>query len=256
MKLKTTLSLIILQYAFLIAYAQPQKYTVANAHSHNDYEQKVPFWMAYDAGFGSIEADIFLVDTVLFVAHDRIELQRKIKLETEYLIPIRNCLSKNNGRPYADPGKKLQLLIDIKTDSIHTLDALILLLKKYPDLIGSKSLSWVITGNRPDQLLFSQYPSFIRFDGELHVHYSSEALTRIQMMSDDFKNYSSWNGENNLPDADRNTLTIAVKQAHHLHKTVRFWDAPDQPNAWKELMRLQVDYINTDHIQELADFLK
>ena len=40
------------------SFAQPAHYTVADAHSHNDYEQKVPFWTAYDKGFGSIEEQI------------------------------------------------------------------------------------------------------------------------------------------------------------------------------------------------------
>src|SRR5664279_1294017 len=244
MKLKTTLSLIFLQCACLIAHAQPQKYSVANAHSHNDYEQKVPFWLAYDAGFGSIEADIFLVDTVLYVAHDRIELQWKIKLETEYLEPILKSLQKNNGYPYADHRKKLQLLIDIKTNSIHTLETLIRLLKKYPALIQCKSLGWVITGSRPHESLFSSYPDFILFDGELHKNYSKDALTKITLMSDDFKRYSLWKGADIPSATDDSTLHSAVKKAHDLHKPVRFWNAPDQPNAWKELMRLQVDYIN------------
>ncbi len=38
------------------------RYTIANTHSHNDYEQPIPFWTAYNAQFGSIEADVFLVD--------------------------------------------------------------------------------------------------------------------------------------------------------------------------------------------------
>src|SRR4051812_7321262 len=41
-------------------HAQQKSYTVANAHSHNDYEQPTPSWTAYNEGFGSIEADIFL----------------------------------------------------------------------------------------------------------------------------------------------------------------------------------------------------
>ena len=239
----------------LFAYPQPQKYTVANAHSHNDYEQKKPYWLAYDAGFGSIEADIFLVDSVLYVAHDRYELKRKIKLETEYFNPILNCLQKNNGYPYSETGKKLQMLIDIKTDSIHTLDALIILLKKYPQLIRCKYLTWVITGNRPDESLFTGYPDFIRFDGELHKDYSKAALTKISLMSDDFTIYSLWNGENNLSEQDASILDSAVKKSHGLHQPVRFWNAPDKPNAWKQLMDLRVDYINTDFIQKLAAFL-
>jgi hypothetical protein len=239
-----------------ISLAQPTVYTVSNAHSHNDYEQKIPYWLAYQAGFGSIEADIFLVDSILYVAHDRRELQRKIKLETEYLIPIVHCLEKNNGQPYPKAGKKLQLLIDIKTDSIHTLAALIELLNKYPSLIHNQSLSWVITGNRPDESLFTGYPDFIRFDGELHKNYSSEALTKISLMSDDFKSYSGWSGENNIPKEADSVLTAAVSKSHRLRKPVRFWDAPDQANAWHHLELLKVDYINTDHIKALADYFK
>jgi alkaline phosphatase len=238
------------------SYAQTKKYTVANAHSHNDYEQKIPYWLAYDAGFGSIEADIFLVDSVLYIAHDRNELQHKIKLEEEYLQPLRQCLLKNKGYLYPIGYKNLQMLIDIKTDSVKTLHALILLLKKYPELIQSKNLSWVITGNRPDERLFSGYPDFIRFDGELHKNYSRAALEKISLMSDDFRRYSFWNGEDSLKAKDAAILRSAIIKSHNLNKPVRFWNAPDKPNAWKQFMVLQVDYINTDHIQELAAFLQ
>jgi alkaline phosphatase len=236
-------------------FAQPQHYSVDNAHSHNDYEQRIPFWMAYNAGFGSIEADIFLVDTALYVAHDKKELLRKIKLNSEYLDPIVSCLRKNNGFPYPDHNKELQLLIDIKTDSIHTLEALIRLLEKYPELIHCKNLRWIITGNRPDESLFAGYPEYIRFDGELHKNYSKNALKKISLLSDDFKTYSLWGGTGNLSKEDLPVLNGAVKKAHDLHQPVRFWDAPDNPDAWRQLMNLKVDYINTDLIQELSDFL-
>ena len=150
------------------ANAQPLAYTTSNAHSHNDYEQKSPFWWAYQAGFGSIEADIFLLrGGKLLVAHDSAELTRNMGLETTYLQPLIACLQKHQGYPYADRSKKLQMLIDVKTDALTTLDKLIALLKKYPVLVECPAVSWVITGNRPDQLLFKNYPSFIRFDGEL-----------------------------------------------------------------------------------------
>ena len=40
------------------------------AHAHNDYEHARPLLDALDRGFGSIEADIWLVDGALLVAHD------------------------------------------------------------------------------------------------------------------------------------------------------------------------------------------
>ena len=46
-------------------------------HSHNDYAQKRPFWGAYEAGADSIEADVFLVDGDLLVAHSRRELKKE-----------------------------------------------------------------------------------------------------------------------------------------------------------------------------------
>jgi hypothetical protein len=252
--LKTQLLILFLSCS-VFAGAQIRNYTVSNAHSHNDYEQRIPFWMAFNAGFGSIEADVFLIDSVLYVAHDRGELRRNMKLDTAYLLPLLRCLQKNEGRPYADSSKKLQMLIDIKTNSTTTLNALISLLKKYPELIRSTSLTWVITGNRPADVLFTSYPGFILFDGALDKNYSQEALSKIAMMSDDFRKYSSWKGENNLPERDDSVLISAIKKSHGLQKPVRFWDAPDNANAWHAFMVLQADYINTDHIDSLAVFL-
>ena len=45
------------------------QYSTLNAHSHNDYENKTPFWLAYNSHFGSIEADIWAVKDDLYVAH-------------------------------------------------------------------------------------------------------------------------------------------------------------------------------------------
>jgi glycerophosphoryl diester phosphodiesterase len=246
--------LLLLAFPFRME-AQPLKYSVANAHSHNDYEQAIPFRMAYQAGFGSIEADIFLQDSGLYVAHDRTELQLRRKLEDEYLKPLRICLEKNRGNPYPDSTLSLQMLIDIKTEARETIAALVDLLRGYPELIHSGKIHWVITGNRPDPRNFPAYPSFILFDGELYRNYPEEAFEKICLMSDDFRRYSKWNGEGRLPPADEDTLRRAILKAHGRKLPVRFWDAPDRESAWKELIRLRVDYLNTDHIAALADFL-
>src|SRR5689334_17418060 len=42
-------------------------------HSHNDYRQKHPLTDALRLGYLSIEADVFLVDGDLLVAHEREE---------------------------------------------------------------------------------------------------------------------------------------------------------------------------------------
>jgi len=234
--------------------AQPKSYSVANAHSHNDYENPVPFYTAYNARFGSIEADIFLQNGELIVAHDTIELKQHRTLDKYYLDPLINFIQKNNGHAYPDATRQLQMLIDIKTDSINTLNKLIETLRKFPSLINTASVKWVITGNRPASDLFIQYPSFILFDGELHKEYSRQALTKIAMLSDDFKRYAQWSGRDDMPASEKTILTNEINKAHHLNKPIRFWDAPDNMNAWKQFMQLKVDFINTDHINELADY--
>src|ERR1700744_807356 len=105
--------------------AQPLTYTVANTPSHNDYEQPTPFWMAWQEQFGSIEADIWLVNGVVLVGHDRKELLAGRTLEEYYVKPLSACVEQNNGYPYADTARKLQILIDVKEDSVNALAGLI-----------------------------------------------------------------------------------------------------------------------------------
>jgi len=232
-----------------------EKYTVANTHSHNDYEQSIPFWMAWQEKFGSIEADIWLQDGRLLVGHNREEIKAGRTLEEYYVRPLLSCVEKNNGHPYADTTRCLQILIDVKADSVAALNALVSLLNKYPALAQCVFIKWVISGNRPSPDLYTSYPSFIAFDGILGHSYTPEALSRIVMMSDDLRSFTRWNGRTELPEADKKSIEAAVTHAHEQHLPVRFWDAPDTPAAWDQLIRLHADYINTDHIRELADYL-
>lgn len=72
--------------------AQKKKYTVSNAHAHNDYVHPILFYTAYNAGFGSIEADIFPVTGILCVAHSKREIQLNHTLKNLYLDPLLNEL--------------------------------------------------------------------------------------------------------------------------------------------------------------------
>jgi len=238
------------------SFSQPTSYSVANAHSHNDYEQPVPLYTAYHEGFGSIEADIFWHNGELLVAHNKEELPLHRTLEELYLKPLQAFIEKNNGHIYADSARRLQLMIDIKTDSVTTLNKLVALLQKYPVLTQCSTLQIAISGNRPEVSTYTSYPSFIYFDGELNKEYPADVLSRIVMMSGELKKYTEWNGKGIIPAPQWSALQQVVKRAHALKKTVRFWGAPDFTNAWYQLIRLQVDYINTDSIKALSNFLR
>ena len=234
-------------------------YTTANAHSHNNYEQPVIFWEAYNQQFGSIEADIFFVsDTAkLLVAHSARDLATSKKsLDSLYLRPLVTCIQKNNGYVYTDHSLKLQLMIDIKTEAVPTLNRLISEIRKYPELMDNPSLKIVITGNRPDPSTYPSWPSFILFDGNIDVEYSEASLARIAMISEPLTKYSKWNGKGRITDDEEIVIREAIKKSHDLKKPIRFWGGPDNINTWYAMMNLQVDYINTDHINEVGKFLK
>lgn len=236
--------------------AQKQVYTTANAHSHNDYEKDLPFHKAWQNNFGSIEADIFLVGGKLIVAHDNAQLARQWTLDSLYLQPLKISIDKNAGNVYADPNHSLQLMIDIKSEAIATLDKLVETLKSYPSLTGAKTLKIVISGNRPPPSKFASYPAWIQFDGELRKDYQPQELKKIEMLSDNFARYSTWKGKDSIPEKDRLALQQMIDKAHRLGKKIRFWNAPDTELSWTRFIELKVDYINTDHIEELSKFLK
>jgi alkaline phosphatase len=239
-----------------IAQTLHRAYTTANAHSHNDYEQAHPFREAWQNGFGSIEADIFLYDNKLIVAHDRKEMMAGRSLDSLYLNPLKQCILDNKGYVYPDTNRCLQLMIDVKSEAMTTLKSLVEKLNDYPALVKCSSLRIVISGNRPDPSLFSGFPSWIWFDGELKKEYSGEELKKIAMLSDDFARYSKWQGEGDLNAEERQELQNMVNKVHREGKKIRFWNAPDAAHAWHVFIDLGVDFINTDHINELSIFLK
>jgi alkaline phosphatase len=225
-------------------------------HSHNDYEQPFPFYTAYNNQFESIEADIFLENGQLLVAHTEKELVSERTLEKLYLHPVDSILKTNNGLIYPGQNKKLQLLIDCKTQAYSTLDALIDLLKKYPAITSNANIKLVITGERPAQEDYSKYPSYIFFDGRPDEHYSKTALQKVALISVSFTQYSQWNGYSTLTRQEREKLRRVIAQARNLNKPFRFWGCPDTVVAWETFIKMGVALINTDHLEQLSAFLK
>lgn len=234
----------------LISSAQTVVYSAKNLHSHNDYKQSFPFWDAFNQGFGSIEVDIFLYQGQLLVAHEENELDTSKTLKELYLDPLQKAIQ-------AKKNVDLLLLVDIKTEALVTLDVLIEQLRNYPDLIAEKKLQITITGNQPDHEKFANYPSWIWFDGNPETLYQKKALSRIALMSANLKKYTSWNGKGILTGTDKNLIVSVIQKSNFISsKKFRFWNAPDIPNAWYQLMKLGVGYINTDHLSEAALFMK
>ena len=73
---------------FTICNCKSQGIILHNAFAHNDYWHKRPLFDALDNGFSHIEADIFLRNKKLIVAHILPRFKKKRTLEELYLKPL------------------------------------------------------------------------------------------------------------------------------------------------------------------------
>ncbi|MFN2439215.1 MAG: alkaline phosphatase, partial [Chitinophagaceae bacterium] len=241
---KKFLSLAFACFAFVPQVIAQQKIFISsNAHSHNDYNNPSPFYTAFNAGFGSIEVDIFPVKGILCVAHSKREIQPHRTLKKLYLDPLLKELA-------SDSSRRLKLLVDIKDDykiSLHLFIQEIEPLKKYlSTLHESKSLTILISGKRPPPAEYKNYPDYIFFDDHLTLHHNAAEWERVGQVSLPFTKFSTWRGKGSLEERDEKLLKRTIDSVHHAGKTIRFWAAPDNEASWKMQMKLGVNLIGTD----------
>lgn len=221
-------------------------------HSHNDYAQKIPFWTAYGNGSSSIEVDVFLKEGTIYATHAEADIKVGHTLESLYLEPLQHAITLGLGDQ-----QPLQLLIDVKSEAIETLLAIIGDLDGHLELIVSQDISFVISGNRPPPENFSDYPEYILFDYQSLEDFPDDKIGgKVALISLNFKNFSNWNGEGSPSPVDLEKVSSTIKKAHSLGKSFRFWGCPDTETAWKTFAALGVDFINTDHPDKVALFLK
>ncbi|WP_411275071.1 hypothetical protein [Daejeonella sp.] len=252
MKIKIAKSILFILLTFGTCYhalGQRKNYSVKNAHAHNDYENELPFFTAYKAGFRSIEADVFPVNGKLYVAHDKTSITLEKSLQSLYLEPIFKTLS-------IDKSRHLILLVDIKENYRISLPILIKELRPLQAIIDSRQLKIVISGNRPAPSEFNTYPDYLYFDDDQSRKSSPEQWGRVGLVSLRFSSLSKWKGIGKMEKDERLKIKFTVDSVHKAGKEIRFWGSPDSPEAWKMLMKLKVDLIGTDKIAQLAAFIE
>jgi hypothetical protein len=228
----------------------------ANAHAHNDYEHKRPLFEALENGFGSVEADVHIVNGKLLVAHNSATLNSP-SLEDLYFAPL-DSIVRNNGSVYAGSKVSFYLMIDIKTQGEAPYKALKELLSHYPRLNCSRTCAVKIflSGERPMPTMLKEGYVGFGIDGrpdDLGKGYSNDLMPVI---SDTYRNWSTWNGRAKATDLDLQRIKELALRVHAEGKKFRLWATPDNELAWEALLNVGVDLINTDHLSELNTFLR
>lgn len=232
--------------------------------AHNDYDHQRPLFDALSHGFTCIEADVFLVDNELFVAHNFEDISKERTLEELYLKPLKKILDKRES-VYND-GKSIYLFIDIKKDGEAVYKVLKKKLKKYKkyittyenDKVNEKAISIVISGDRPKKAMAKDKVRIATWDGRIPDIGKALNPNLVKVISDDWTEIFDWRGEGEFTEFAK--LKKYVDDIHAENKILRFW-ATDvkskevQEKAWQIFMDAGVDIINTDKLAELESFI-
>ncbi|MFC7304645.1 phosphatidylinositol-specific phospholipase C/glycerophosphodiester phosphodiesterase family protein [Streptomyces monticola] len=240
------------------------------AHAHNDYLHSRPLLDALDHRFTSVEADVFLVDGELLVAHEPGQLDPTRTLESLYLDPLLARIRANHGSVYRGYRRPLQLLIDLKTEGAATYLELHRRLRRYRRILTAYEhgkvrrgpVTAVISGDRAARApMEAQRLRYAFYDGRLADLGGPAPASFMPLISDNWGVHFSWQGVGPMPDAERAKLHTIVGTAHARGQRVRFWATPDLPGqargaVWAELIAADADHLNTDDLRALEAFLE
>jgi len=256
--------LILLIFAATTVSCSAQSTPLLNGFAHNDYRHKHPLFDALDNGFTNIEADIFLQDTSLVVAHFCPFFREGKTLEKLYLKPLHDRVLQNNGRVYSNYARPIILMIDIKTKSDNTYRELERMLDKYRDMLTSYTngritygaVTVVISGHKPYNLLENETNRLAFIDDDLR-RVARDTVTRnvFTMASCKYSWLLRWDGKGEMPFYEKERLCAFVVIAHSMGAKVRLWASPERKAVWDELLKCGVDLINTDHLVTLRNYL-
>ncbi|MFF2227356.1 phosphatidylinositol-specific phospholipase C/glycerophosphodiester phosphodiesterase family protein [Streptomyces globisporus] len=241
-----------------------------HAHAHNDYLHPRPLHDALAHGFTSVEADIFLVDGELLVAHEPATLDPTRTLASLYLDPLAALVRAGHGSVHPHHRTPLQLLIDIKADGVaayHELDRQLrrhqrMLTRYQHGRVVPRAVTAVISGDRAARApMEAQRTRLAFYDGRLDDLGTPAPASFAPLVSANWTQNFSWLGTGPFPRAERDRLRTLVTTAHREGRRIRFWATPDvagpeRKAVWSELLAAGVDHLNTDDLAGLEEFLR
>jgi hypothetical protein len=230
------------------------------AYSHNDYVRARPLQDALDRGFCAVEADVHLRDGDLLLGHGGGDVKPGVNLKKFYLDPLLARVRKNGGRVYKG-GPAFLLMVEFKSDGEKSYAVLREQLRPYAEMltvftgdkIEEKAVTISITGKRPNDAVAADVPRFAGIDGDVG-DLRDEAKALFPTISDDWRSLFHWRG-GRLEDLEKAKLERYVREAHKRGRKLRFWGIPDRVEAWDLMRRHGVDFINTDKLDALREFL-
>lgn len=240
-----------------------------HAHAHNDYLHPRPLHDALAHGFTSVEADVFLVDGELLVAHEPATLDPARTLASLYLDPLAALVRAGRGSVHPHHRAPLQLLVDIKADGVAAYRELDRQLRHHRHFtryhhgrVRTGAVTVVVSGDRAARTpMEAQHTRLAFYDGRLDDLGAPAPASFAPLVSANWTQSFGWRGAGPFPRAERDRLRTLTAAAHREGRRIRFWATPDLPGpereaVWAELLAAGVDHLNTDDLAGLEAFLR
>ncbi|SPN98892.1 uncharacterized protein DNG_01931 [Cephalotrichum gorgonifer] len=252
-------------------------------HSHNDYWRKEPLFSALKTGCIGIEADVWLVEDDLWIAHEESDLKRGVTFTRLYVDPLVELLEQRNafspaqgwstlGVYESDPDQTVVLMIDLKSESHDTWPVVL------DQLQALRDRGWLThvgedghVHRRPVTVVGSGTSDFSTlaanstyrdafFDAPLDdLEGSPYDATNSYYASVSFRKHLGFAPSGHLSGDQLAKLRRAVAEAHSRGLKARYWGSPAwalnvRDRMWRTLSDEGVDLVNVDDLQSFRDW--
>ena len=225
-----------------------------SAYAHNDYANARPLTDALALGYRGVEADVFLVDGVLRLGHDRRRARTGAPFEARYLMPLQAVLVR--CAPLQIDGAPFLLAVELKEPSRAAYDALVASLARYPAVTAAVEV--VLVGWHPGPAVLSSAPVPL---GRQHRLRTPDAVPAdaldggVRLLSLDYgKTVGRWwvrrGGRR------RWLAALRATKAAHPARWLRAHNVPVDPEVYRALLAAGVDLIGTKALPASARLLE
>lgn len=234
-----------------------------NAFSHNDYWRPTPLMDALAFRYNCVEADLWLIDGQLYVAHDRPEPNAAITFENLYLKPLAARIQANGGKVYPSADRPFYLMVDCKTNGEDMYTVLKKQMEPYKELFCSVDngtykeapVLFFLSGSRPVQILSAETSRFTFLDGRIKDLGQNIPATLAPVVSDNYSDYFTWDGSGEMPVDQLLKMRGIIAQVHQEGKLFRWWGAPDTEVFKRFFLQEGVDLVGADDLNSLYNVL-
>lgn len=226
------------------------------ALSVHDQNQKRPLLDAIGKGFVAVEVDVRLEDGQIWLDRKGAEKQ---SLVSAYLDPLKQRAAGSQGMVYAG-GPTFTLFIHAKKDAAAVGRALTPLLSDYREILTSHGPNGRVDKGLTIVFENSSGPTganepYFR-EGRFSDFGLGEAKSGIDYFADSWMLQVRWLGIGPISIARSQAAIDFIRKARALGKYVRFTGTPDVPEVWGFLSTNDVDFIGTENLESLADYLE